>query len=189
MNTLRFIIISTLLAFCLNACTSTAYPRRDPTGEVFPSITVTPLDGGTKAFPEIYEGEPVLVLVGYQQRSQFDIDRWLIGITQVDLPVKFVELPTIAGMVPSLIGDFIDSGMRSGIPSELWGGVMTVYDDAELVQKFTGTENGLPARVLLLDGQSRVTYFHDRGFSPIELKKVQSLLEKRATKAEPTQSQ
>ena len=38
-----------------------------------------------------------MVLVGYQQRSQFDIDRWLIGITQVDLPVKFVELPTIAG--------------------------------------------------------------------------------------------
>ena len=67
-----------------------------------------------------------MVLVGYQQRSQFDIDRWLIGITQVDLPVKFVELPTIAGMVPSLIGDLIDSGMRSGIPSELWGGVMTV---------------------------------------------------------------
>ena len=117
-----------------------------------------------------------MVLVGYQQRSQFDIDRWLIGITQVNLPVKFVELPTIAGMVPSLIGDFIDSGMRSGIPSELWGGVMTVYEDAERVQIFTGTENGLPSRVLLLDGEGRVVYFHDRGFSPFELKRVQDLV-------------
>lgn len=176
MNTLRFIAILTLLALSLNACTSSTIPRRDPTGEVFPSILVTPLDGGTKAFPEIYKGEPVLVLVGYQQRSQFDIDRWLIGITQVDLPVKFVELPTIAGMVPSLIGDLIDSGMRSGIPSELWGGVMTVYDDAELVQQFTGTENGLPSRVMLLDPDGRVLYFHDRGFSPLELKKLQVLL-------------
>ena len=160
MNTLRFIATLTLLALSLNACTSSTIPRRDPTGEIFPSIMVTPLDGGTKAFPEIYKGEPVLVLVGYQQRSQFDIDRWLIGITQVDLPVKFVELPTIAGMVPSLIGDLIDSGMRSGIPSELWGGVMTVYDDAELVQQFTGTENGLPSRVMLLDSmvESRVVY-------------------------------
>ena len=38
----------------------------NPTGEVFPSILVTS-EGGTKAFLEIYKGEPVLVLVGYQQ--------------------------------------------------------------------------------------------------------------------------
>lgn len=176
MNTLRFIAFSLVLSLLATACASTSYPRRDPTGEVFPSITVTPLDGGTKLFPEVFLGDPVLVLVGYQQRSQFDIDRWLIGITQVDLAVTFVELPTIAGMVPLLIGDLIDSGMRSGIPSELWGGVMTVYDDAELVQKFTGTENGLPSRVMLLDGEGKVVYFHDRGFSPLELKKLQALL-------------
>ena len=180
MNMLRFIPFVITLTFTAVSCSSTSdYPRRNPIGERFPSITVTPLDGGTKAFPEVFAGEPVLVLVGYLQRSQFDIDRWLIGITQVDLPVKFVELPTISGMVPSLIGDFIDSGMRTGIPSELWGGVMTVYDDAELVQEFTGTENGLPSRVLLLDEQGTVLYFHDRGFSPFELKRVQELLAER----------
>lgn len=176
MNTLRLICLSLILLLLATACSSSTYPRRDPTGEVFPSINVTPLDGGVKSFPEVFRGEPVLVFVGYQQRSQFDIDRWLIGVTQVDLPVKFVELPTIAGMVPSLIGDFIDSGMRSGIPSELWSGVMTVYDDAEEVQQFTGTENGLPSRVMLLDAEARVVYFHDRGFSPLELKKLQTLL-------------
>ena len=176
MNTPRFICLLLLSALVLSACASTTYPRRDPTGETFPKIIVTPLDGGTKVFPDVFRGKPVLVFVGYQQRSQFDIDRWLIGVTQVELPVAFVELPTIAGMVPSLIGDMIDSGMRSGIPSELWGGVMTVYDDAELVQAFTGTENGLPSRVLLLDEEGRVVYFHDRGFSPFELKRVQDLV-------------
>lgn len=184
MNMLRIIPIALTLVFIASGCSSTSdFPRRNPIGERFPSIVVTPLDGGTKNFPEVFAGEPVLVLVGYQQRSQFDIDRWLIGITQVELSVKFVELPTIAGMVPSLIGDFIDSGMRTGIPSELWGGVMTVYDDAERVQAFTGTENELPSRVLLLDERGIVLYFHDRGFSPFELKRLQSLLSGRSGEA------
>ena len=176
MNTPRFISVLLLLSWLSSACISTTYPRRDPTGETFPRILVTPLDGGTKVFPDAFFGKPLLVFVGYKQRSQFDIDRWLIGVTQVDLPVTFVELPTISGMVPSLIGGMIDSGMRSGIPSELWGGVMTVYDDAEKVQAFTGTENELPSRVLLLDAEGKVIYFHDRGFSPFELKKVQDLV-------------
>ena len=134
----------------------------------FPAFWLRLSTVGPKPFPRFTKASPSWFLSVIQQRSQFDIDRWLIGITQVDLPVKFVELPTIAGMVPSLIGDLIDSGMRSGIPSELWGGVMTVYDDAELVQQFTGTENGLPSRVMLLDPDGRVLYFHDRGFSPLE---------------------
>ena len=144
MNTLRFIATLTLLALGLNACTSSTIPAETQLARSSPALW-SPLSMVEPKPSPIYKGEPVCS-VGYQQRSQFDIDRWLIGITQVDLPVKFVELPTIAGMVPSLIGDLIDSGMRSGIPNELWGGVMTVYDDAELVQEFT-EQNGLPSRV------------------------------------------
>ena len=59
----------------------------------------------------------------------------------------------------------IDSGMRSGIPKELWGGVITIYEDGAQVQKFTGNENPNTARVMLLDEDGRVAYFHDRGFS------------------------
>ena len=45
----------------------------------------------------------------------------------------------------------IDNGMRAGIPKELWRGVITVYQDGERVQAFTGNINPNNARVLLLD--------------------------------------
>jgi len=70
----------------------------------------------------------------------------------------------------------IDSGMRTGIPKELWGGVITLYRDAAAVESFTGTDNKLPARVLLLDGEGKVIYFHDEGFSPLELKRLREAL-------------
>ena len=89
--------------------------------------------------------------------------------------MKFVELPTIAGMVPSLIGDLIDSGMRSGIPSEL-----KVGDDRLMMQNLFSSSP--VQRMAFHRGRccstrdGRVLYFHDRGFSPLELKKVQALL-------------
>jgi hypothetical protein len=78
--------------------------------------------------------------------------------------------------VPGMFSSKIDNGMKSGIPDEVWPLVITIYDDAEQVQKFTGTENKMPARVLVLDQEGQVIYFHDRGFSPIHLKQLTNVL-------------
>jgi hypothetical protein len=153
------------------ACSTTA-PRVDPTGETFVKVTGKSLDGNAVELPTAFLGEPSLLFVGYAQRSQFDIDRWLIGVTQAGLQVKMAEVPTINGLFPTVFSETIDEGMRSGIPSEDWAGVITVYDEAERIIKFTGNENNLPARVLLLDAEGRVVYFHDRGFSVTSLNKL-----------------
>jgi hypothetical protein len=68
--------------------------------------------------------------------------------------------------------------MRKGIPKEMWGGVVTVYRDAKAIEAFTGTENKLPSRVVLLDAGGRVVFFHDEGFSPAALKRLRGALEK-----------
>jgi hypothetical protein len=80
------------------------------------------------------------------------------------------EIPTIDGMLPGMFSGTIDSGMRSGIPNEDWGSVVTVYGAgaAELV-RFTGNENGGNARVMLLDDEGVVLWFHDRGYSATKL--------------------
>ena len=59
----------------------------------------------------------------------------------------------------------IDNGMRKGIPKEIWKGVITIYKDGDKVQTFTGTENPNNTRVILLDKNGVVRYFHDRGFA------------------------
>lgn len=152
------------------------YERRDPTGEVFPSVEGTALSGEMVRVPEDFAGEPVLLLVGYEQDSQFDIDRWLLGLNQAGISIAVRELPTIPGLVPRWISGFIDEGMRSGIPEEDWGAVVTVYGDADRIARFTGSEEALPGRVLLLDRTGRVVFFHDRGYSVGTLSRLEDAI-------------
>ncbi len=169
------VVALVVVAFSFGSC-STTYPRRNPTGEVFPSVRGTALDGVDVELPAVGKGAPLLLLVGYDQDAQFDLDRWLLGLSQAKVGVRAYEVPTIPGMAPRMFSGFIDSGMRRGIPEEDWGGVVTLYGEAAPVAKFTGNEDGLTGRVLLLDGDGRVVFFHDRGYSVGSLDKLQEAL-------------
>jgi hypothetical protein len=154
-----------LLLVVLTGCGST-YPNRNPVGETFPTVVGKSLKGEERSLPAAYAGRPVLLLVGYVQKAQFDADRWILGVLQAGLPVKVVEVPTIDGLFPRLFAGAIDDGMREGIPAEDWADVVTVYDDAERIVAFTGNEVPRNIRVLLLDADGKVMWFHDRGYSP-----------------------
>ena len=176
------ILIVALLAIAgpllmLNGC-GTTFPRRNPTGEIFPTVQGETLKKEAVRLPGDFAGKPVLLLVGYEQNTQFDLDRWLLGLTQAKLDVTVREVPTIPGLLPGLFAGAIDSGMRSGIPDEDWGTVITVYRDAGKIAEFTGNEGGLPGRVLLLDGDGRVAFFHDEGYSVGALLNLQQALER-----------
>lgn len=156
---------------------SSKYTQRDPSGERFPSVLGTSLAGKQYRIPEAFAGEPVLLLVGYDQDTQFDLDRWLLGLTQAGIAVRTYEVPTIPGLAPRIFRGTIDRGMRSGIPSEDWGAVITVYGDGDKIARFTGNENKLPGRVLLLDAEGRVIFFHDRGYSVGTLQRLRDALD------------
>lgn len=168
-----------LLALAAVAATtscSTTYPRRDPTGEVFPTVAGTSLAGQQVTFPDVGRGAPMLLLIGYEQNTQFDLDRWVQGLELAGAQVRAFELPTIPGMLPRMFSGYIDGGMRRGIPQEDWLGVVTLYGDAAKVAEFTGNDDGLPGRIVLLDGTGKVVFFHDRGYSLGTLKKLQEAL-------------
>ncbi|MDF1839418.1 MAG: hypothetical protein P1V35_16240 [Planctomycetota bacterium] len=144
------------------SCQSTI-PNRETVGERFPTVTGESLEGEAVSFPM---GEPCVLLIGYKQKAQFDADRWLLGLLQLPVGVPLFEVPTIKGLFPRVIGSYIDDGMRGGIPSEDWQSVVTLYgSDAESVAQFTGTQGGNNMRVVLLDGEGQVRWFHDRGYS------------------------
>ena len=151
--------------FCFLAACSTTYPPQDPVGRMFPSVQGDDLNEKSVQLPDIAAGAPAVFLMAFRQNSQFDVDRWLIGLNMTETDVTAYEIPTIQGLGPQMFQGFIDSGMRSGIPKELWGGVITVYGEADALHAFTGNENPGPARVLLLDASGKVVYFHDKGFS------------------------
>jgi len=168
----------TLSAFAfllLSACT-TQYPNQQLTGKQFPSISGESLEQNMVAIPSDFKADRTLLLIGYKQDSQFDIDRWLIGLDMAGITLPTYELPTIAGMAPRMFSTLIDSGMRKGIPKELWGGVITIYKDGEAVQKFTGNESPNNARVLLINSSGEIVYFYDRGFSVNALNKLKTTI-------------
>ncbi len=161
------VLASALLAATMGSCRSTV-ENRDPLQQPFPQVRGQSLAGEAVTLP--VPGEPVLVLLGYAQDAQFDADRWLYGLLQAQFPVRILEVPTIPGLFPRLISGTIDSGMRSGIPSEDWSSVVTVFgSDAGTLVAFTGDQQPSNMRVLLLDEEGRVHWFHDRGFSAAKL--------------------
>ena len=156
---------------------ATTYTNRNPVGEFFPEISGQTLEKKEVELPEYFSGSEVILLLGYKMDSQFDIDRWLIGLDQTKTEAKVYELPTIQGLFPRMFQTFIDEGMRSGIPKELWGGVITIYGDGATLQEFTGNENPNNARALLLNKDGKIIYFYDRGFSVIALNELREELE------------
>jgi len=155
---------------------STTYINRNPVGEIFPTVSGESLEKIEIEMPQYFNGSKVILLLGYKQDSQFDIDRWLIGLDQTETKAKIYELPTIQGLFPRMFSTFIDNGMRKGIPKELWGGVITIYSDGSVIQEFTGNENGNNARVLVIDENGKVIYFYDRGFAVSALNQLRQKL-------------
>jgi outer membrane protein assembly factor BamE (lipoprotein component of BamABCDE complex) len=171
-------LINALLILILFIGCSTPYPNKNPVGEKFPSISGTGLNDQKWKIPEDMKGEKVLLLLGYKMDSQFDIDRWLIGLDMKKTAISVFEIPTIKGMFPRMFKKQIDNGMRKGIPEMLWKAVITVYEDGEKVQQFTGNTNPNNTRVILLDKEGTIRHFDDKGFSVPSLNNLRSSIQK-----------
>jgi hypothetical protein len=163
-------LIKLLLLLSLASCSS--YPNQDLVGSTFPSISGTALDGKKWNLPKDFEGKATLLLIGYRHKSQFDIDRWFIGLDMKKVIIPTFELPTIKGMFPRMFSTMIDNGMKKGIPKPIWKGVITVYKDGAKIQEFTGNENPRSSRVILINNKGEILFFHDKGFSVPALNKL-----------------
>lgn len=145
-------------------------------GQAFPSVSGETLAKQTVSIPNDFKGSYTLLLIGYKQNTQFDIDRWFIGLDMTKTQVNVYELPTIQGLFPRMFSTMIDNGMRAGIPKPLWKGVITIYQDGDTIQAFTGNENPNNARVVLLDAHGVIVYMYDSGFSVKALNELREAL-------------
>lgn len=170
------IVIIMMSLIALFGCANYEYPSQIKVGDAMLSASGQSLEGQPVNIPKDMSGQVTLLLLGYKQDSQFDIDRWLIGLDMTQTQVAAYEIPAIQGMFPRMFSTVIDNGMRKGIPKELWKGVVTMYEDGDKMQRFTGNKNPNNARVILLDSTGHIVYFYDRGFSVQALNLVRSTL-------------
>ena len=171
-------LLSVAGALLLFGCSSSVNIRNsDILDRSFPQVRGQSLEGKATVLPDDFLGKNTVLLIGYEMKTQFDIDRWILGLLQADVPVQIVEVPTIAGMMPQMVQRFIDSGMRSGIPKKEWASVVTVYEDAEKIIYALGNSNPRSAYVVLLDGAGKIRWFSEQGYSAgqvLELKQLVS---------------
>ncbi|MEY4669352.1 MAG: hypothetical protein RL518_2051 [Pseudomonadota bacterium] len=171
---IKVIALSLLSLVCV-ACTPKVSTPSNVQNSMFPRVQGTNLDKQPITLPDHYRGKVALVLVGYTQKAQFDIDRWILGALQADVRAEIVEVPTIAGMMPQMVQGFIDNGMRSGIPKSDWASVVTIYEDAPKIIEALGNERPQSAYAVLLNKDGRIVWSSNIGYSAsqvIELKKV-----------------
>jgi len=174
MKTPKLFSLLAVLVFAMGCATKVATPTNIK-NSVFPTVQGKSLKGEAVSIPERFAGKKTLLLIGYVQRAQFDIDRWILGVLQAEVKVDIVEVPTIAGMLPQMVQSFIDNGMRSGIPEADWGSVVTVYEDAPKIISALGNERPQSAYAVLLDTQGRIVWTSNIGYSAaqvLELKKL-----------------
>jgi hypothetical protein len=183
---IKLLGLSLLAVLCV-ACTAKVSTPSNVQNSLFPRVQGTNLDKQPITLPDHYRGKTTLVLVGYTQKAQFDIDRWILGALQADVRAEIVEVPTIAGMMPQMVQGFIDNGMRSGIPKADWASVVTVYEDAPKIIEALGNERPQSAYAVLLNKEGRIVWSSNIGYSAsqiLEIKKaVDSLREVRQNNA------
>jgi hypothetical protein len=160
---------------CILGCSTKVATPDNIKNSRFPVVQGKSLSGDVVLIPDRYAGRHTLLLIGYEQRAQFDIDRWILGALQAEVKAEIVEVPTIAGMLPQMVQGFIDGGMRSGIPKADWGSVVTVYEDAQKIIAALGNERPQSAYAVLLDKEGRIVWSSNIGYSAtqvLELKKL-----------------
>lgn len=163
------------LVIFLTACSQTVPGIKDLTNTPFPQVHGTSLEEESITIPDAYSGKPALLLVGYKQRAQFDIDRWILGVLQAGINVQIVELPTIAGMMPRVIQDYINRGMRSGIPDSDWGAVVTVYEDAQKIINVLGNERPQNCYAVLVDKNGMIVWSSNKGYSASQVLELKTI--------------
>lgn len=169
------ILALTLVALLCVACTTKVSTPANVQNSLFPKVQGTNLDKQPTTLPDYYRGKTTLVLVGYTQKAQFDIDRWILGALQADVKAQIVEVPTIAGMMPQMVQSFIDNGMRSGIPKSDWASVVTVYEDAPKIIEALGNERPQSAYAVLLNKEGRIVWSSNIGYSATQILEVKKL--------------
>ena len=110
---LKGFVMNKVLLFGLFAllisCSST-YPNKVVIGEKLPTFAGETLSKEKVRFPDLIKGKPSLLLIGYKQSSQFDIDRWLIGLEMMNITFPVFEIPVLAPWFPTFLQNKIDLG-------------------------------------------------------------------------------
>lgn len=95
----------------------------------FPQIEGISLSGDKVTFPDILVGKPSVLAVAFRQKAQKCINTWadeLLLKYGIDKSINYYEIPMLGGQY-TMARNWIDGGMRGGVPKPLHDYTVTYY--------------------------------------------------------------
>lgn len=129
-------------------------------GQPFPEITSKSLAGDIVSLPKIAEGKVTLICIAFVRSAQSMLESWVQPFEREfgkDSRFAFYEVPMI-NSAWKVLSWMVDSGMRSGIPVEKHGNVVTFYGDYTGYQEALGMVDTNLAYVFVLDKKGIVRW-------------------------------
>lgn len=164
LSALRSIGLALTVLLCASApAHSQSAPMTADTTHRFPSLEAENLEGQRFLLPAGFKGERNLILVAFQRQQQADVDSWtpiLRTMTAAHPELQVYELPVL-GRRYRLMRQFIDGGMRRGIPdAAVRAATITLYLDKSAFRRAVGIPDEERISLLLVDRTGRI---HWRG--------------------------
>jgi hypothetical protein len=95
----------------------------------FPKIEGISLSGDKVIFPDVLVGKPSVLAVAFRQKAQKCINTWadeLLLKYGIDKSINYYEIPMLGGQY-TMARNWIDGGMRGGVPKPLHDYTVTYY--------------------------------------------------------------
>ncbi len=129
----------------------------------FPQLKGIDLTGEERTIPNGLEGEPILLLVAFEQEQQTQVNTWIDIAREIESThpqFRYYEIPLIyEGSAPFRF--WVNNGMRSGIQDPIARmRTITVYTDREKFFEITGMAKDTVYAVLI-DSDGKIIWQTD----------------------------
>jgi ATP10 protein len=143
-----------------NRCSDSVSVVADADATQFPTVRAKTLAGRCVTFPAATKGKVGIIFVAFEQSAQTQIDSWVTPmlsnyLDQAD--VSYYEIPMISGGYKP-VSRFIDSGMRSGVPSDLHDRTATFYGNQSVFFETMKIVDSTRAYLFVLSRDGRIVY-------------------------------
>ncbi|MFA8433051.1 MAG: hypothetical protein ACEPOZ_00910 [Marinifilaceae bacterium] len=129
-------------------------------GDRFPNIAGQFLTKEKAVIPEHFEGKISLLIIAFKRGTQKQIDTWTLPLfpkAKQNPRFSILEIPMISQYY-NWMSDWIDNGMRNGIPENLHNNVLTYYGNLDAYYKFFEVTDKKTCYLFLLDEQGNIQY-------------------------------
>ena len=119
----------------------------------FPSIDGISLSGNDVIFPEVLIGKPSVLAVAFKQKAQLCINSWADEFFPrygINKDVHYYEIPML-GAQWTMARNWIDGGMRGGVPKPLHDYTATYYGPLRSYYKSLGISSKGDCYMYVLD--------------------------------------